>query len=296
MGYLFLIVASILGIIKGYCGKRVSTRISKTTDAIFSNLFRMLLCSAIGVISIIISDGFLTFNIGYTGLIISILSGISNAAFVVSWLFAVKYGAYMMVDVFLSLGLSVPIALCAIIFNEKIDWNHYLGFVLLIVSVIILCSYNNNIKGKLTPKLTILLLLCSLSSGFSSFSQKWFVKYSGGNLVSSFNFYTYLVASLVLFICYVLSNKEKQKQENSFKIKSVIAYIFVMSVALFFNSYLLTLAASILPAIVLYPLSTGLSLTLSAAMSSVVYKEKLSTKCIIGIILAFISLTIINLL
>ena len=296
MGYLFLVVATFFGLLKGYCGKKVSGFVSDTKDAVFSNLLRMTLCSAIGVIAVIASGGFSEFNIGWSGFLISAVSGAANAVFVVSWLFAVKFGAYMLVDVFLTLGLAVPITLCAILFGEKMEWNHYVGFLLLIAAVLILCSYNNNIKQKLNVKSLLLLLICSLSFGTASFTQKWFVRYSGGALVSSFNFYTYVIAALLLCVFFLIMKRPHIDQKSEFKIKSVFVFIVIMAAALFLNSYLMTLAAPLLPAVVLYPLNTGLSLLLSAAMSSIVYKEKLSAKCIIGILLAFVSLIIINLL
>ena len=69
-----------------------------------------------------------------------------------------------------------------------------------------------------------------------------------------------------------------------------------MAVMLFLNSYLMTLAASKLDAVVLYPLSTALSLALASIMSSVAFKERLTAKCIIGIIIAFAAMIIINVL
>ena len=296
MGYLYLVIATLFGTTKGYCGKKVSGYVNETKDAILSNLIRMLLCCIVGVVLVICSGGFAAFDIGFEGFLISALSGVASAFFVVSWLFAVKQGAYMLVDVFLSVGLLVPIMLCAVLFNEKIEWNHCVGFLVLILSVALLSSYNNSIKEKLTPKATLLLILCSISSGCSSFTSKWFVRYSGGTLVSSFNLYTYLTASLVLFLCYMYFNNKQKEEKASFEIKPIFHLIVIMSVALFLNSYFLTLSASLLPAVVLYPLNSGLSLILSAAMSSIIYKEKFTLKCIGGILLAFISLIIINVL
>ena len=69
-----------------------------------------------------------------------------------------------------------------------------------------------------------------------------------------------------------------------------------MSVCLFANSYFKTLAAGILPSAKLYPLNQGASLILSSFMSMIFFKEKMTGKCIIGIILSFIALLVINLL
>ena len=69
-----------------------------------------------------------------------------------------------------------------------------------------------------------------------------------------------------------------------------------MAVMLFLKSYFMTFAAIHLESVVLYPLSTGLGLVLSAAMSSIFFGEKLKARCVVGMVLAFASLIIINLL
>ena len=298
MGYLLLGCATLFGLTKGFCGKKVSGFVKESRDAILANVLRMAICILIGFAAVIITDGFGGFNIGSRGFLISVLSGISNAVFVVSWLFAVRRGAYMLVDVFLTLGLVVPISLCAIFFGEKIEWNHYVGFVILLIAVVVMCSYNNSVKAKLDLKSFSLLVLSGLAQGLCSFSQKWFVRYASGSNVSSFNFYTYVFAAVVLTVCYLLLNgkRDKKECEHSFTLKPIWHYVLIMAVMLFLNSYFMTLAASYLDAVLLYPLSTGLSLALSAAMSSIFFKEKLSARCLLGMLLTFGALVVINLL
>ena len=77
--------------------------------------------------------------------------------------------------------------------------------------------------------------------------------------------------------------------------KKIFLYIFIMSVCLFANSYFKTLAAGYLNAVLMYPLSQGGALILSAIMSATLFKEKLTAKAIIGIFVAFAGLLVINL-
>ena len=300
MGYLFLGCAMLCGLTKGFCGKKVSGFVKESRDAMLANFLRMTICIAIGFFVVVFSDGFGGFNVGSLGFLISVLSGVSNAAFVVLWLFAVKRGAYMLVDIFLTLGLVVPILLSAIFFDERIEWNHYVGFAVLLAAVLVMCSYNNTVKAKLDLKSLILLSFCGLAQGLLSFSQKWFAKYSGGSGVSSFNFYTYVFAAAILLGCFLMikakDEHSKEECEHNFTIKPIWYFILIMAVMLFLNSYFMTFAAIHLESVVLYPLSTGLGLVLSAAMSSIFFGEKLKARCVVGMVLAFASLIIINLL
>ena len=74
----------------------------------------------------------------------------------------------------------------------------------------------------------------------------------------------------------------------------IFSYILIMSVCLFLCSYFQTLAAKYLDASVLYPLNRGIALMLSALVASVFFKEKITKKCIIGMVIAFISIMVIN--
>ena len=74
------------------------------------------------------------------------------------------------------------------------------------------------------------------------------------------------------------------------------AYITVMATCLFLNSYFKTMAAITEPSAVLYPCTQGIALVLSTLMSAVFFKEKLTVKCVLGVIITLIGLLIINVL
>ena len=242
MGYLFLGLASFCGLTKGYCGKRVSGYVKESRDAMLANILRMAICIIIGFVFVIAFTGFSGFNIGFTGILISAISGISSAVFVVSWLFAVNRGAYMLVDVFLTLGLVIPVTLCAIFFDEQIRWNHYIGFLVLLIAVAIMCSYSSSVKSKIDLNSILLLSVAGISQGMSSFAQKWFVRTLSTDLVSSFNFYTYVFSALVLITTFIFINekkKDKDSEKPTFSLNSIWIYIVIMAIMLFLNSYLI---------------------------------------------------------
>lgn len=299
MGYLFLMLAILAGVTKGYCGKRTSGFIKEYRDAMFANSIRMILCIIIGFVMLIIQNQLAQLKIDRQVFMITLFSGISTSVFVVTWLLAVRKGAYMMMDVFLMMGVTVPLVLSSILFNEVVRPNQWIGLAILLVAVVIMCSYNNSIKEKMTVSSLILLIICGITNGLSDFSQKLFVKTVVGGNVAVFNFYTYVFSAMVLILVYIFSSG-KNKAENSTSpaklLRQVGLYILIMSASLFAYSYFKTLAAGILPAAKLYPLSQGIGLILATFMSSLLFKEKLTIKCIIGTVISFIALLIINLL
>lgn len=295
MGYLFLFVALFAGATKGYCGKKTSGYTNNFSDAIFANIIRMILCVAIGLVIILTSEDISALKPSIEMILISALSGIFTAIFVVSWLISVKKSAYMMLDIFLMFGVLIPLIASNIFFNEVIKPSQWLGMAVLLSAVIIMCSYNNSIKTKITLPSFLLLIICGIANGIADFSQKVFTKRIPDASAAVFNFYTYLFAALVLIVFYAINHKSKSTNGNT-NIKKIFGYILIMALCLFANSYFKTLASKYLSAVLLYPLNQGCALIISAIMASVLLKEKITAKAIIGILTAFIGLVIINLI
>lgn len=298
MGYLFLITALLTGAAKGYCGKKTSTYVERFGDAVFANLLRMSFCILIGLCTVAVTDGFSALAIPLAILPIPLFSGICTALFVVSWLISVRSGAYMMMDVFCMVGMLIPMLGGLILYREPIRPMQWVGCALLLCATCIMCSYNNSIKKKLTPASVLLLIFCGITNGCTDFSQKMFVRQAAEIPIAVFNFYTYVAAALVLGICLLLTGAKQQKEQSAEKtdFKPILLYIAIMSVCLFCNSYFKTASAALLPAAILYPLYQGAALILSTGMSAVLFHEKLTWKGIVGILLSFVSLMIVNFL
>lgn len=292
-GYVFLAAALLCGLIKGFCGKMMSGQVSKYQDAMLVNSIRMVLCVFVGIAVILFSHNTAQLYVKPVTLWIALLSGAANAVNVITWVIAVKTGAYMLTDVFAMLGVCVPVAGCAMLFGETIKLTQIAGIVLLFISVLIMCSYNNSIKPvPLDAKKITTLTACGLASGFSNLSQKLFVNYSGGTDIAVFNFYTYVFAAAILFVmCITLKAKG---EKTTVKLKNVMGYVIIMAVMLFLFSYFMTLTASKLSSVLIYPLSQGGSLILGTAMSAFLFKEKFTAKSGAGIALSFAALVVIN--
>ena len=228
-------------------------------------------------------------------LFIGMISGISTSIFVVSWLLCVKRSAYMLLEVFVMLGVLIPLIGSNFFFEEEIKLTQWLGMLLLLAAVMMMCSYNNSVKSKITPSSLILLVVSGASCGIADFSQKCFMKLMPDASPMVFNLYTYIFAALTLIVAYLFSVSKGVQTEKA-TIKKIVVPIAIMAICLFMNSYFKTLAAKHLDAILLYPLNQGCALILSSLMAVFLFKEKLSIKAICGIVIAFIGLIVINLL
>lgn len=294
MGCLFLAVALFFGMTKGYCGKKLGGYASNTKSAVLLNLIRMLLCVGFGI-AFILANGELAYCVPTSGvLLVSALSGVCTAFFVVGWLLAVRKSAYMMLDVFLMVGTIIPMTAGYVLFGEPVRSRQWVGFVLLVAAAFIMCSYHNSVKAKLSPASFALLIFCGAMNGLADFSQKLYVKSFPQLPVSIFNFYTYVFAALTLTVVLLMQRKERTGSDRRATRSSVLLVV-IMAVALTANSYFKTMAARHLDSAQLYPLNQGLGLVFSTLMATFLFKEKFTYKALVGIVLAFAALMIMNL-
>lgn len=299
LGYLFLALALLAGVIKGYCGKKSGGTLVLASDAMLVNTVRMLACIVIGVALIALGNDWSSLTLDPTVIWISALSGVCTSLFVVSWLLAIRTGAFMMVDVFLLMGVLIPLVICAIFFDEPIIPIQWIGIAVLIIAGYVMCSYNAKLKGKMTLKAFLMLLLCAASYGCTDLSQKLFVNLVPEGDNSVFQFYTYIFAALTLVICSLVF-RSHEKKTNELRspiavVKPIAIYVGVMAICLYANSYFKTAAATYLDAAQIYPLSQGGALVLAMIMAAIFFKEKITLRSIIGVVLCAVALLMINL-
>lgn len=295
MSYVWLGIGLLAGAAKGFCGKKTSGCLSGWQDAMLVNLIRMVICVAIGIVLVLVSGQGEALAADGDAIAIYALSGVMTSVFVVTWMLAARSSAYVLISVFTMLGTVVPMLLGRFCYGESIGWNQWAGFGILLLSTWILYSHNNQIKPKLKSADLILLLICGVANGLSAFSQTMFQREVSGGAVSVFNLYTYLISGVCLLAVYLW--KRPRQAGNSHKLpRIVVFYMPVMAVCLFLNSYFLTMAAGSIPASLLYPLTQGAGLVLSGLMSALLFKEKLTPRAVVGLILAFAGLMVMKLL
>ena len=300
MGYLFLSVSVLSGSIKGFVAKKVSDKTSGLKSAVFTNFIRMLFCIPIGLLFVLVDGGIGNLAVDKKVLAIAALSGITTSVFIVSWLLAVQKSAYTAVDTFVAMGLLVPILLSFAFYKESISCSQIIGLTLLLTAVVLMTLYSNQVKTKLTVFSFLLLLAVGFANGVTDFTQKIFTYNANGTPASVFNFYIYVFSAVVLlavFLClrekpYTAENPDGNKAAAWDKRKTL--YIAVMAIFLFCNTYFKTLAADRLPAVQVYPLAQGAALVLSLLMAAFFFKEKIKPLCIVGLIILFVGLLLIN--
>ena len=296
MGYLLLAVALLCGSAKGFCGKKTSGLLQGYTGSVVGNLLRATVCIVIGLLLVLTGVGAAALQIPFPALAVCALSGLSSAAFMILWIVCVRKSAYMLLDVFLASGMLVPLLLCNIFYGEPISWKQWLGIAMTLAALLLMYSYNNSIKTRLTLSGLLLLVVTGLANGLMDFSQKMIVNSFPQVHNTVFNFYTYLFALAALAAAFLFLRLRMPGEGGDLRtgFRKALPLLLIMAAALFGTSFFKTEAAKYLDAAVLFPLSHGCALILSSAMAALFFKEKLTAKSVIGLALIFAAMVIIN--
>ncbi len=186
-------------------------------------------------------------------------------------------------QLFMKLGLLVPIAMSILLFKEMPTWLQAVGFCVAIVAIVMI----NLKKGERTKGLTIGLILLLLFGGGGDVMAKIFDSFGNPMLEPQYLFYTFF-AALILCIVLVVVKKERPGFVDLF-------FGAVIGVPNFFSAKFLVGAVSQLPGVVVYPTYSVGTILVVTLIGVLVFKErllKLQWIALVGILIALVMLNV----
>lgn len=292
VGYFYVVLSVFAGTAKGVVTKKLSGSVQSSADNFFINGFRMFFCTLIGLVVVLCTQGPSALAVDGAALAISFLSAVSFSFFVYAWIQCVQTGAVVMVDVFLTAGVAIPVIGGCLLWGGNVSVRQWIGMGILVVGVLILCSYNNSIKQRMSKRLVFWLLVCGAANGVASLSQKMFHTFCPLQDTSVFNFYTYFF-SMLLFGGALL--RKKTNLLSHMRDRRLMLQIGSVSVFLYLNLMFKMLAGLTLTAVQLYPFSQGLGIVNSSVSAMIFFRERITVRCVIGILVSICALLLINL-
>lgn len=277
MGYLFIAIAAMsvggqFSLSKIYKNKFLSTNF---TDLFFNfgmGVFSMLLFAIICV-----------GQVGFTWYSFGLAAGVAlcNVAYMICSLRAVMCGKLAVFTMFLMLGGMIFPTIYGVLFlNETMSWFKIAGVILLVFSMIF--SVMEKTEEKNTKKFYVFCLIAFICNGLVSIFSKVHQISEGALNTFQFSFWqsVMVAASVSIFLC--ICAVTSRKQENfSLSVKQAIsvkslALIFLITLIMRAGSVLMLFAAKDVPASLLYPLMTGISILVTAVLGRVFFKEHIS--------------------
>ena len=202
---------------------------------------------------------------------------------------AVREGSLSLTSLATSYSLIIPTIYGIFFLNETPDIFIYTGFAFLVLSLFLINSKKED--AKINLKWIIFIVIAFFGNGLCSVIQTAQQLHFGGNYKGEFMILALLAVSVFFFILSLL--KEKTQILPSLKSNAVFMIITGLANGIA-NLFVMILISRKMEASIMFPIISGGGIILTCAVSVIFFKEKLSLKQYIGLILGVTSVILMN--
>lgn len=319
---LFFIIA-IMRVVQTVCNKRVSNEVKDTETFFLYGVYYQALATVFSLLALCL--------MGFEGLTLSTVAcGFITAAFLMlnfyANLNAIKGCKLIVASMFGYGGMLVCCILSWIMFGEEMSALQGVGLLLFFLSAYMISSQKKETTEKdtrpITKKVWLLLIIVMLSEGFVEVSQKYFsLRISGGN-VAWFSFFMFLCSTIFMTIGFVFSLTKNRNQagpkerlqpqlqlqtqavsknttgsDTGKKVrlnKLLLLCGALLAFAVFVINTLVAEMGKKVDSVIMFPVMALISICITVFVGRIVYKEKLTKKNIIGVILGLIAVIVLS--
>lgn len=224
----------------------------------------------------------------YSSIIWALLVGfIAGFFFFLSFIYyqkSVKENGISVTGMIAKLGILIPMIFSIIIWKEYPSTIQWLGIILALTSIILVNMAPKSLENfDLKPGLILLFFF----GGLAEFSNKIFQKYAISDYKDVFLF-------TVFFTAFIISIFFTIKEKKPLRKKDILTGIAV-GIPNLFSSYFLILSLNTLTTSVAFPLYSAGSIVLINLGGYFIFKEEISRKNKVAILMTIIALVLINL-
>lgn len=254
--------------------------------------FRAVVGVLVGVVSLIVTGSKLQFDF-YT-VLTATMFGVMSAFCMPVTFYAMQVSTVAVSSVFKAASVIIPCIFGALFFDEAISLVNSIGFAVFLFSIYLIVSKSKENNKGFGIKALLGCLGVLLTNGFGSIAIQLFGKCVPNGNEAVFMFIGYIVQALVLFIIYFSYSVKNNEQKTGPISKNMIVYGIIAMVTIFIIQQVQTGLSSSFPAALLFPVTMGSSVIVSVIVGWLWFKEKMTVKNILGIILGIVSLIMIN--
>lgn len=220
-------------------------------------------------------------------------------------------GASLIVNQMFSVGaLFIPCIVGIFIFNEPMSVWQWIGLALFSVAMYFMIA-PTKVKAEKAPlkisvKTIVMLILTLVAGGGTMVAQKAFAKIAPNGNVATYSFLMFALNAIILYFCYGIMSFRQRKnisvvEEKSERGKKTLSKVLlfcglILAFAVFLINILVTELGKAVPSAILFSVSYALSILITILVGAIYYKEKITRKNIVGIMLCVGALAIINFL
>lgn len=308
----FFVIIAFMRVFQKFCSKQVSNEAKGNTMFHYGGYYQLI--AALFSIITLSFVGFYGFDF------LTVVCALATALCIAVELFAsiiALRGCTLVVSQMISVGsLVIPCIYGAFFLDEPMSIWDWVGLVVFFVSIYFLVEQPNSAdkqmnSGRISIKTIISLVVCFLGGGFTMVFQKIFaIRVPNGN-EAMYSFLMFAMNAVILYVAYLIvaivsknkAAKNVQLADEKGKVKlfqplskKLLICGALLALAVFAVNLLVTSLAKTVPSAVLFTVSYAISIAITILVSTLFYKEKITWKNIIGIVLGLSAIIIINVL
>ena len=306
MLYYFLVLLSVIGLAINFSINKIyQNRVGSGSRMVV--LFNIVASSAMVVLFFFINgfmNGFESFRLTPFSLMMAAIMALVCGGYSLVGFKIISLGNIAVYTLFLMLGgMMIPYFFGLLFLDEHFSVWRLIGLILMVISIIL-----SGFEGDSTPKdqkskrtTTLFFILCSVVfflNGMSSITSKVHQLPEYADMAVTPQVFVLLTAAFrllffaIVYLCIRLHDRKQPKEQRTASpiFSLPVISLMLLSALVEGAAFMLQLiGASHLPATVLYPLITGGVIILTALAGLLLFKQRLSRRATVGIILCFAS-------
>ncbi len=294
MTTIYIIIILLCRIVQAIFNKQTSQNIGSTRTLIKYITFSNTVSSLLGL-CVIIAEG-KGFRINLLTVIISAFSGLSLYALNCCCIYAMKGGTVSLCSMFSTAGMIIPILAGIFLFNKPMSIMQWLGVAIFMVSSYLLIGNSRDIFKGFSIKTFFLLIGSMFANGLTMLAQQLFTAYVPDGNVTVFSFLSFSIIAILspLAIIFTKDKKVDDELKHKFLPRPLIICGLFLATAVFIINQLVTICTlTVSPAVLFAFVSMGATI-ISTVVAAIMYKEPLTVKAILGVVLGITALFIIK--
>lgn len=292
MGTLYISIILVCRVFQHLFNKRTSNDI-KTMPCFFKYMsLTKVIAAAMGLVLILIAGN--GFKCNLLTVLISTFSGLMLVLSSAFGLLVLRNGTVALSSLFGTAGLIVPCMAGIFLFNTPMSWGQWLGVAIFFVAAYLMITSSSRIACKFTFKAFLLLMGVMLSNGFTMLAQQMFTFYVPDGDVSVFSFLSFGIVGIFMIIMAIVSSAKSEHKAEDKLTPSLVGMGAVLAIAVFIINQLATLSTAFVSPVVLFTFINGGSTIIAAIVAAVCFREKLTVRSVLGIIIGVASMVIIK--
>lgn len=284
MATLYIFIVMLCRVVQSIYGKRTALELRTLRSFIGFQAVRNAIAALLGLALVLLSGKglYISLNTLWIGALSGLCITLSGACS--NW--AIHSATIPLCNIFGTAGIFFPILFGLFFLNQPMHWMQWCGVGIFMISAVLLIGSSKKIYCDFRPKTLFLLIGILVFEGFTMLCQQLFTTLEPNGDIAAFSFVSFgtivVLSPLTLFLFRKETNGQKTSPIFS---KKLLPNAIFLAVCIFLINQLITLCTTMISPVILFTISSVGHTIISTAVAAIVYKERLTFRSVLGIIL-----------